>query len=304
MKSILRSIIYFILPYFLIATGRIKRVKKKAANGDFILSVFFHNPSRKLFESIVKWFLKNGFHFISVDELYDILHNGKKIPSSAVVFTVDDGWKENKDNIVAVAEEYKIPVTIFITTDPVENGGGYWVSYVFQAKQNNLNYPTLSALKMLPNDERLTITNEIKTKFTLPREALSIDELKQISKSKYITLGSHTISHPFLTSCSEDQSRKEITESKLILEKWLHKDVNSFAYPFGNYNDKEIELLKKANYNLSFSTKSEYLTKECANILYSLPRFEVADNDSYLESICKMTGTWYEINAKLKKASS
>ena len=44
----------------------------KATEGKIILSVFFHNPSKELFESIVKWFLDHDFKFISADELYQI----------------------------------------------------------------------------------------------------------------------------------------------------------------------------------------------------------------------------------------
>ena len=44
----------FLLSRFLIASGKVGKVKKRAANGDFILSVYFHDPSKKLFESCVK----------------------------------------------------------------------------------------------------------------------------------------------------------------------------------------------------------------------------------------------------------
>ena len=108
----IRNIAAFFVSSWFIASGRIKKIKQKAANGEFIISVYFHDPSKELFESTVKWFLKNGFHFISAEELSDILRNKKPFPKSAVVFTADDGWKavsiaraqqqRHLDNVIAL----------------------------------------------------------------------------------------------------------------------------------------------------------------------------------------------------------
>jgi hypothetical protein len=104
MELSIRNIAAWLLSNFYIITGKINRVKKLARNGEILLSVYFHNPSKKQFEGCVKWFVQNGFTIISTAELHSIIKNNKPIPASSVVFTVDDGWKENKENIVAVAE--------------------------------------------------------------------------------------------------------------------------------------------------------------------------------------------------------
>jgi len=121
-----RKIIAMLYSIYLIKSGKIENTIKKCIENKLIISVYFHNPSKKLFENSVKWFLNKGFQFISVQELYELLKNKEEIPTNKIVFTVDDGWKENKKNIVDVALKYKIPVTIFATVDPINNGSRFW----------------------------------------------------------------------------------------------------------------------------------------------------------------------------------
>src|SRR6187402_3501838 len=133
-----RNIAAFLLSKFYILSGKVNRVKKKAGRGEFILSVYFHDPDKRLFESCVKWFLKKGYNFISTDELTAIAAGKQAFPAAGVVFTVDDGWRNNKENIAAVANRYKIPVTIFASTKPIATGEAYWWSYIAKAKREGL----------------------------------------------------------------------------------------------------------------------------------------------------------------------
>ena len=49
-------------------------------------------------------------------------------------------------------------------------------------------------------------------------------------------IGSHSITHPDLTSISETEVRKELTESKAFLNDYLRVEIRHFATPFGLYN--------------------------------------------------------------------
>lgn len=289
----IRNIAAFFVSSWFIASGRIKKIKQRAANGEFIISVYFHDPSKKLFESTVKWFLKNGFHFISAEELSDILRNKKPFPKSAVVFTADDGWKDNKPNIAAVANQYKIPITIFASTQPIETGEGYWWSYVAKATEKGLTNATVSGLKKVPNAERMNIVESIKTQLPLEREALTIDELKTLSDTRYVHIGSHTITHPILTQCTDEQSGREIKQSRQILEQWLQKPVKHFAYPNGEFTEREIKSLQDSGYDIAFSTIPQYINNDNRNAFYAIPRFDVLENVSFAENICRMTGIWF-----------
>ena len=70
-----RNLVAWCYGIYLLSSGKVRKLKEKSKNGDFILSAYFHNPSKKLFEHSVKWFLKNGFTFISVKDLISIKEN-------------------------------------------------------------------------------------------------------------------------------------------------------------------------------------------------------------------------------------
>jgi peptidoglycan/xylan/chitin deacetylase (PgdA/CDA1 family) len=293
MELSIRNIAAWFLSNFYLISGKINQVKKSAKNGEILLSVYFHNPSKRLFEGCVKWFLKNGFSIISTDELLSIIKNNKKLPASSVIFTVDDGWKENKANIVAVAEAYKIPITIFVTTSPVETGESYWWTYVKKAFDKKLTKHSVGALKLIPNEQRMQELERIKPLVSNNRDALTLEELITISRSPYITIGSHTVSHPILTMCNVEKSHYEIQESKKILEKWTGKPINFFAYPNGNYSEIEINALKLNDFEMAFTTKPEYISSNSFKSPFEIPRFDVLENVSFAENIIRMTGVWF-----------
>jgi len=301
MKFSIRNVASRLLSNYFIITGKINHVKEMAKTGEILLSVYFHNPSKKLFEGCVKWFLKNGFSVISTAELNDIIKNNKPLPVSSVVFTVDDGWKENKENIVAVADTYKIPVTIFVTTSPVETGESYWWTYIQKAFEKKITNHSVGALKLVPNEQRIQELERIKPKVPNNRDALTIVELNAISKSPYITIGSHTVTHPILTMCSDEKSQYEIVESQKTLENWTNKPIKFFAYPNGNYTEREINTLKSNGFQMAFTTKPEYVTLNSFKSPFEIPRFDVLENVSFAENIIRMTGVWFEKKRNVNK---
>ncbi len=79
--------------------------------------------------------------------------------------------------------------------------------------------------------------------------------LREIHSSGLVDVESHTLSHFLLTTLSKEEARKEIFESKRILEESLNKKVNYFAYPYGDYNEDIVNLVSEAGYRLGFTTR-------------------------------------------------
>src|SRR3990172_5629790 len=72
--------------------------------------------------------------------------------------------------------------------------------------------------------------------------------LREIHSSGLVDVESHTLSHFLLTTLSKEEARKEIFESKRILEESLNKKINYFAYPYGDYNEDVVNLVSEAGY--------------------------------------------------------
>ena len=65
---------------------------------------------------------------------------------------------------------------------------------------------------------------------------LSWDQVVEMSENG-TSIGSHTLTHPWLTEVSLQEARREIVESKARLEQRLGKPVRLFAYPGGRVCD-------------------------------------------------------------------
>jgi len=296
MKLNIRNVAGYCISKFYISTGMVKRATKLLVQKPVILSISFHDPSKAMFRACIEWLKNNGFTFISNGDLALIANGHMEFPIGAVVVNVDDGWVGNKHNIIPIVNELEIPVSIFINTDPVEYGDAYWWSYVNAANKSNIDQHKVASLKLVKNAERNKVINQIKSKILLKREALTIQDLCEISKSKYITIGSHSVTHPILPMCTDEESLFEIKESKRKLENILKTQVDHFAYPNGDFSLREVNYLKNNGYSLAFSTIPKYLTKENIVDRYTLPRFELLENASFAENICRMTGIWFANN--------
>lgn len=71
---------------------------------------------------------------------------------------------------------------------------------------------------------------------------------------KDFDVGSHGITHRYLTQISKEEAWDEIVGSKQMLENLIGRKVNKFCYPRG-YADQEIkDMVKKAGYTYARST--------------------------------------------------
>ncbi len=200
----------YLFASFFLCFGFVRRAKKRAASGKFITSVYFHNPTKKLFEKCVVWLLKNDYTFISVDDLAEILEKKKTIPAKAVLFTLDDAYQNNISNVFEIAEKYKIPVTIFAPTESVEHGE-YWPTYVFKGiKYASKEFKSIEDFKKIPEWKRKEQIALIKKHISIEREAMTIDELKMVSRSPFVCIGSHTVNHPCTVNCSAEELEYEL----------------------------------------------------------------------------------------------
>lgn len=287
----IRFIISYIIAYFFICTGFVHRAKKKAKSGTFITSIYFHDPDKNLFEGCIQWLIKNNYVFISIDDLVEILEKRKDLPKQSVLITLDDAYRNNIPNVVSVAEQYNIPITIFAPTDSIETGE-YWASLVYKGIQyTSKEFKRIDDFKKIPEWKRKEQINLIKQNIKVEREAMTVEELKTISKSHLIGIGSHSVNHPSTINCSDGELKFELRVSKEKLESWIGKEIKYFAYPSGDFNERDKIYLKKYNYKLAFTTVPKPIYPDNYNY-YELPRYCIIPNASFAENICRMLGIW------------
>lgn len=79
-------------------------------------------------------------------------------------------------------------------------------------------------------------------------------ELKEMSDSGIITIGSHSKNHLWLPDVGEKVLERELVDSKAILEQKLGKEVKFFCYPVGAHDGKVEAAVKKAGYAAAVAT--------------------------------------------------
>lgn len=61
-------------------------------------------------------------------------------------------------------------------------------------------------------------------------------------------IGAHTCTHPRLSKLPRDRAREEIVSSKKKLEDQFGRPIEHFAYPFGDYDDAVVEMVREAGF--------------------------------------------------------
>ena len=74
-------------------------------------------------------------------------------------------------------------------------------------------------------------------------------------------IGSHTLTHPFLTRLSLVKAREEICASKKKLEDRFGRPIRHFCYPYGDWNLAVRDLVIAAGYGTACTTEFGVNTK-------------------------------------------
>ena len=103
--------------------------------------------------------------------------------------------------------------------------------------------------------------------------ALLAEEVGTLGEGDLIEIGSHTVTHPFLSMHPATFQSDEIQQSKAYLEDITGRPVMSFAYPHGDYTKETVALVKKAGFTCACSSIENTVWRytDC----FTLPRFEV-----------------------------
>ena len=77
-------------------------------------------------EGIILKYKKQGFDFISIDQLNKIIKSNKKPERPFIAFTIDDGYLDNYTQALPIFERQQVPFTIFVATDFIDRKAILW----------------------------------------------------------------------------------------------------------------------------------------------------------------------------------
>lgn len=218
-------------------------------------------------------FLKRYFHIASLDEVAQNLREGKRFKQPTVALTIDDGWRDNYELLFPVLKKENVPATIFLTAGVIGTDRQMWFHRLSEVMRrtkkqvlflngrlhkktyflNSLNkrrrayIAILQELKDVDIGERDRYLSEIENQLGRIANAIPVmldwSQVRAMHKQG-VSFGAHSCTHPILTNMPLEDAKKEIIESKRIIENKLEEPVNHFAYPNGRPKDFNEELRK------------------------------------------------------------
>lgn len=117
-------------------------------------------------------------------------------------------------------------------------------------------------------------------------------ELKEMSDSGVVTIGSHTMSHRFLTSLDAEGIMRELKGSKDALERGLGKKVEYLCYPMGRHSDLIKRMAKESGYLCAVTTGNCKDTPSNHDI-YAIRRVRVSRTSDNLFTFWIKTSGYY-----------
>jgi peptidoglycan/xylan/chitin deacetylase (PgdA/CDA1 family) len=133
-------------------------------------------------------------------------------------------------------------------------------------------------------------------------EIVADQDLIKSLPSSLVTLGAHTLSHPFLSRLPREAARAEIEQSRTILSAMSGQDVRLMSFPYGDYDEEVAAMCKTAGYELVYGIVPK--TVDPYDDEFVRGRVAVSPDDGDLEFFLKMSGGywWMSLASTLKQA--
>ncbi len=180
------------------------------------------------FDATLGWIAKR-FEFLTSRELLEGERPG-------VLLTFDDGFANQQAAALPVLERWRAPAILFVSTQHVEAPRDWLPATRAQVKRHWSR----------PDDVPEEIARDL-------FDGMSRRRLRSCADHPLVTIGSHTVHHPFLTRCDDATLAVELKRSKQLLEGWTGSSVDLFAYPSGDYDRRVALAVRDAGYRAAFA---------------------------------------------------
>jgi len=118
---------------------------------------------------------------------------------------------------------------------------------------------------------------------------MSWDQIKEIVKEDFVEIGNHSHTHEYLVNENNDIIKADIQKSMNIFKEKLGKNSEFFSYPFGEYSNNFINIIKTVGFKYAFGQHSGVID-ETKNF-YELPRFPINEKYGEIKRFNSLTET-------------
>ncbi len=79
------------------------------------------------------------------------------------------------------------------------------------------------------------------------------DQVRELLRSGLVELGAHGVYHDYLPRLGDSELERRLTSSKSILERKFDVRITAFAYPFGVYDRRVMEAVRRSGFTTAFT---------------------------------------------------
>lgn len=228
---------------------------KSKSNGALVLmyhsvsfSPAFFVVKPKEFEKQIKFLKQSGLLCINFSELMRKIY-AKESLLNTVCVTFDDGYADNYEIALPILKKYGIPASIFVST-------GF-----------------IGKMKTTSQGEELAIMTETM--------------INDLSVTGLVECLPHGHLHQHLETLNPSEVKTDVLESQMILDRLTGKTIPGFAYPFGSYSEKTVEVLSSLGFKGALTVEEGVVTPDSKP--FELPRMTMSREVSFTEFKCKIT---------------
>ncbi|MEO1373350.1 MAG: trifunctional glycosyltransferase/class I SAM-dependent methyltransferase/polysaccharide deacetylase [Cyanobacteria bacterium J06635_10] len=202
------------------------------------------------FETQLQYLRDAGYYSVAWQDWQAAVAARRPLPGRAIAITFDDGYYDFYEYAWPLLKKYGFTATVFLVTDCI---GG---------------------------------TNIWDRAYGEEVPLMGWQEIREL-QDEGVEFGSHSVTHSPLTSLSHTEVVREAARSRMLLERYLGKSVNTFAYPYGDFNPVVRHLMGACGYTVGLSCHPRL--SQLDNELLELPRIEVMGSYSLEEFVGKLS---------------
>lgn len=233
-------------------------------------------------------YLKKNSQVLSLKDFFEQKFHPNK---TNIAITFDDGYLNNYSLALPILEKYQVPASMYITGLANDASPFIWADFLqivaahlqrnFRLEGEEFCVKNQQIIRVSDGKQLLHIIKhekpeyhykqalyaELHSEFETVKEKTSQlwklmndEQIRHVSQSTYISIGSHGLLHNNLGNINIEHAKKEITASKSYLENLTQKEVTEIAFPDGSYS-AEVMHFCQAN-GIRYQLAAEHFAQE------------------------------------------
>jgi len=263
-----------------------------------------HEITPEFLDRAIRALKRWKFEFVGMDEACRCAVMLKS-PKRFICLTFDGGYRDLMTFGYPVLSRHGVPFTVYVPTAfPDGLGEAWWLALeavigrndrialmmdrvekrfeIVDADEKVRLYDFLHEwMRSLGPEDLSAAINDLCKRYSVDLAALSRDaflgwdDLAKLAADPKVTIGSATVNYPVLTSLKDAAASREMSMGSAVAQSAFHRDIQHFAYPFGDrgsFGRQHVLSARDAGFTSAVTALPGIVEAEGRSNLHALPR--------------------------------